>query len=117
MGVLAVPPKFSVNVPPVGLPLMVTCWTVLMAAPGAALWSWVGSAAMLSTMRWLKPSAMVAKTVKPPFWESRLLALLARLKKNWLVALLGSEPTLAMAIVPRVLTGVVGAGDGNSFLT
>src|SRR5947209_4786199 len=64
---------------------------------------------------------MVAKTVKPPFCESRLPWLSARLKKNWLVALLGSEPNLAIAIVPRVLTGgwvagAVGAG-GNSFLT
>src|SRR5438105_3785093 len=45
-------------------------------------------------------------TVNPPFWLSRFAELSARLKNHWLVALLGSPPSLAMAIVPRRLERV-----------
>src|SRR5262249_27732163 len=51
------------------------------------------------------------KTVKPPFWLSRVLELSARLKKNWSVALLGSPGSLAMAIVPNRLERLTGSGS------
>ena len=54
------------------------------------------------------------KTVNPPFWASRLAELSARLKNHWLVALLGSLPSLAMAIVPRTLLAApLPAGFGS----
>ena len=56
------------------------------------------------------------KTVKPPFCVSRLAELSARLKNHWLVALLGSEPSLAMAIVPRTLLAAL-VPDGFGSLT
>ncbi len=52
------------------------------------------------------PSTTEPKTVKPPFCVSRSLGsppLSARLMNHWLVALLGSPLTLAIAIVPVVL--------------
>ena len=52
----------------------------------------MGTAARVSTVLWLDP-LMVAKTVNPPFWLSRLDELSARLKKNWLVALSGCWPS------------------------
>src|SRR5262249_27874716 len=73
------------------------------------------AARALTTARsdWL---TTLPKTVKPPFWLSRLLELSPRLKKNWSVALLGSPPSLAMAIVPRMLerlTGSASLGTGG----
>ncbi len=50
---LATPALLSVKVPPVGEPLIVMVWTVLTAAPLAALSSTTGCEAKLSTMRWL----------------------------------------------------------------
>src|SRR4051794_13464643 len=55
--------------------------------------------------------ATLPKTVKPPFWLSRLLELSPRLKKNWSVALLGLLPSLAMAIVPSRLDRLTGSGS------
>src|SRR5947209_14920225 len=71
-----------------GLPLL---WSVIVAAARVLITSW--SAAL----------TILPKTVKPPFCLSRLDELSARLKKNWSVALLGSLPTFAIAIVPIVL--------------
>ena len=56
------------------------------------------------------------KAVKPPFWLSRFSELSARLKNHWLVALLGSLPSFAIAIVPRTLLGTV-VPDGLGSLT
>src|SRR5579859_7337243 len=58
-----------------------------------------------------------AKTVKPPFWVSRLDELLARLKKNWLVALFGSLPSFAMATVPTTLEAPNSFCTGGSVVT
>src|SRR5262249_22117030 len=62
----------------------------------------VAEARVLSTAWSLAPT-ILPKTVKPPFCVSRLDELFPRLKKNWLVALFGSPPSLAMARVPWVL--------------
>ena len=55
--------------------------------------------------------AILPNTVKPPFCLSRFAPLAARLKNHWLVALLGSVPSFAMAMVPRALVTL------NSFFT
>ena len=102
-------------------PLRITIWSVCGVCSG---WSVAGSSGMSVgfvvrvTGMWLnaeligvaftRASAAIAsatdmpvpitraKTVNPPFWLSRLLALVSeRLKKNSLVALLGSPPSLA----------------------
>ena len=57
------------------------------------------------------------KTVKPPFWLSRFSELSARLKNHWLVALLGSLPSFAIAIVPRTLLATVPPAGFGSLTT
>ena len=66
----------------------------------------------------MPPPSTRPKAVKPPFWLSRLLGfagslLLARLKNHWFVALFGSPPNFAIAMVPRafVLPGSLFTGD------
>lgn len=59
-----------------------------------------GSAAIASTLLKVLLTTW-PKTVNPPFWLSRFALLSARLKNHSLVALLGSPPSLAIAIVPR----------------
>src|SRR5438445_9820635 len=60
------------------------------------------------------PLRTLPKTVKPPFWFwLRIFVLSARLKKNWLLALFGSPPCLAMAMVPSTF----GRLASNSFGT
>ena len=68
-------------------------------------------AAMASITASPSELTMCPNTVKPPFWASRLAELSARLKNHWSVALLGSEPTRAIAIVPRTFESL------NSFAT
>src|SRR5260221_14532801 len=58
---------------------------------------------LLKKFNTLVPRTTRPKTVKPPFWLSRLALLLARLKNHWEVAEFGSPPTLAIAMVPKVL--------------
>src|SRR5581483_1957437 len=61
-------------------------------------------AAKVLRTRWSAPVATLPKTVKPPLLLAPSVVLLsARLKKNWLVALLGSPESLAMAMVPGTL--------------
>src|SRR6185369_12017396 len=66
----------------------------------------LGNAAMRSATT--IPGAVTrANTVKPPFCASRFAELLPMLMNHWLVALLGSPPSLAMATVPRTFGRVV----------
>ncbi len=57
----------------------------------------------------MPPPSTRPKAVKPPFWVSScgpgfcVALLLERLKNHWFVALLGSLPNYAIAIVPRTL--------------
>ena len=70
-----------------------------------------GAAAILSITARLDAFATRPNTVNPPFCVSSCDALLARLKNHWLVALFGSLPSFAIAMVPRVLETL------NSFCT
>ena len=78
----------------------------------------IGSVAIASTTAML--AALTSpNTVKPPFCVSRFALLSARLMNHCELALFGSEPSLAMAIVPRLFERVTlnslmtGAFDGT----